>query len=197
MTIKGYLIGGLVAVAIAATVGWYRTEIARARAQGRIEVLSVQIERRVNDYQALRDSVAERDSVRTRELARLTEQADSLDSELALARRQAQASTAELDSLLAQSGIPDSISRAVAATIASLEREAEVCSLALRNCRSQVATHIEQSSDYRSQLIKADSVILIQRQLISNLENMGRPNTLLPWVVAGAAVAIAGAVIVF
>jgi len=197
MGIKSYAIGALVLVAVGAAVGWYRTEMARARAQGRIEVLSVQIDRQVEDYTAFRDSVAERDSARSRELARLAEQADSLDSELTLARRQAQASTAELDSLLAQSSIPDSILRAVSAAMASLRKENEICTLALRNCRDQVGTQIERSSDYERQLIKADSVILIQRQLISNLENMGQRSTLLPWIVAGAAVAIAGAVIVF
>jgi len=87
--------------------------------------------------------------------------------------------------------------RAVSETVGALEREAETCALAYRNCREHLNVQTERSIDYRDQLIKADNIILSQRRLISNLENMGQPNTLIPWLVAGAAVAIAGAVIVF
>jgi len=172
VSIKTYLVGGLAVVAVAAVVGFYKTEMARARAQGRVEVLSAQTERLVADYQSFRELTAERDSVRTRELARLAEQADSLDSELTDARRQAQASADELDSLLAQSEIPDSILRPVRETMAALQRENEVCSLALKNCRTTLTVYMERASDQGQQLIKADSLILAQRELVSNLQNL-------------------------
>lgn len=194
---KTYLMGGLIAIAIAAGLGWYRTEVARARAQGRIEVLSVQVNELATSYQAFKDSVAERDSLRNAEQARLAERADSLDAALVVQRRLAQHSRKELNDLLAQSGVPDSVSRAVDATIEKHEREVETCSLAYQNCRQRLNIETERAMDYRAQLMKADSLNAAQKNVIAQLKDLGQPSNTLPWIIAGVAVALAGAVIVF
>jgi hypothetical protein len=196
--LKTYLIGGLAAVAIAAGVGLYRSIVATAEARGRAAEVTAQLEAETAAFNVYKLAAEQRDSVRVAKLDSLRVIEDRLADNLALAQRRARRSVSDLDSLLAQSGVADSITRAVSETVTALEDENEACALAFENCRVRFAVQTERVVELTDGQVRRDSLIAAQRVAIDRLSAIGEPKTdLLPWAVAGAAVVIAGLAIAF
>lgn len=181
---KLYLIGGLAAAGLIG--GLYMQQIKLAEERGaRAEMV-----RDYNELQAKHEADSTAAAVLLRAQKAETEEAvvalEAIEEDLVSFRRTARRQVSDLRSKLAS--LPDSVRGPVEATVAALEEEAEMCSLALSSCHLVIDRKDEEINTLEGDLGDTQRQLTDANLLIDRLGTPIKANTALPWTIAAVAV---------
>ena len=194
--------GTLFVVGLVATLGygWYRSEMAEAEQRGRAEEAMVNLHRAQNEFQRLKADKERTDSLHAAETERNNVAMDSVLDELENARRHAHQQVESVDSLLAEAreaGTPDSVTTSISDVITSLQVEAAVCDTALETCLDGQNYRDARIENLLLVKTEQDSLLTLQARTVERLRSLANRKDKTPWLIAGGAVAVLIAHLVF
>lgn len=191
--IKNYLIGGALSIAVVMGIAWYRGKIEEAELRGQLEEINadvVEAQQARDSMEAYWQPIVER---LRGEVDSLTQRQESMDADLRIATREAGRWRRRYDEVRNDtSATIGDIIEAADSTVATATEEARSCSLALQNCATITKRLKRQNVAANDRLQAERNLNAQQTRKIAALE-AGRPGSpILPWVVAGIALALAG-----